>query len=262
MNRMKYLVGAVLISGALFSCQQQPTPRALATEFVQRLYGLEFEEAGKLATAEAQPLLQQSRQQLESRVKLDEERARRGGTPAETLFDTQTFTESGSGDDVVVQNNQLRISLHRQDGAWKVAAAADLVDAVVNYPLYTDAARTAWNNLQAECDKRTHLVQEYLTLVTNRGDNSAEVQALEAVVRDGAAAQTTSAGGRAEYIAWQDKLENLLDKGLSPARNASADFTLNYIVQFSDARKTIAVLRQQYSTAAARAHGKDFPVLP
>ncbi|RYY63690.1 MAG: hypothetical protein EOO12_11650 [Chitinophagaceae bacterium] len=262
MNRTFYLLGAALLSGGLFSCQQQQTPKALATEFVQHLYALEFDEAGKLATADAQPLLQQSRQQLESRVKIDEERARRGGTPAETLFDTQTFIESGSGDDLVVQNNQLRINLHKQDGAWKVAAAADLVDAVVNYPVYTEAVRTAWTNLQAECDKRTRLVQDYLTLVANRGDNNPELAGLQAAARDCAAAKAGTAAERADYIARQDKLEALLDKGLSPALNASADFTLNYIVQLSDVKKSITGLRRQYATAAVRAHGKDFPVLP
>ncbi|GAB4093476.1 hypothetical protein [Flaviaesturariibacter terrae] len=262
MNRLKYLMGSLLLGVLLFSCQQQQSPKALATEFVQRLYTLDFDEAAKMMTPDGAALLTQSRKQLEGRSDIESERARRAAATADNVFDTETFTESKSGDDIVVQNNQLRITLRKQDDGWKVVPAADLVDALVNHPAYADAAQTAWNNLQGECDKRTKLAQDYVTLRANAGDKSPELHALEAAVRDCAAAKTATAADRADYMARQERLEAALDKGLSPAMNASADFSLNYIVQLSDSRKTIAGLRQQYGSAAARAHVKDYPALP
>lgn len=262
MNRIKYLLGTLLLGTVLYSCQQQQTPKAVATEFVQRLYALDFDEAGKLATADAQPLLQQSRQQLEARTPLNDERARRAATPAETLFDMQSFTEAGSGDEVTVQNNQLRLALHKDGGSWKVAAAAEVVDALVNYPVYADAVHGAWSSLQSECDKRTKLVQDYLSLRTNSGDNSPELQALQTAARDCSGAKTGSAAERADYLARQARLEAALAKGLSPVMNASADFSMTYIVQINESKKIIEAARQQYNSAAAKARSKDYPPMP
>ncbi|RYY89911.1 MAG: hypothetical protein EOO15_04675 [Chitinophagaceae bacterium] len=262
MNRMKYLMGTVLLGMLLFSCQQQQTPKNLATEFVQQLYALDFDAAGKLMTADGEALLRQSRQQLEQRGNIENERGKRNANSADDVFDTQTFTESGSGDDVVVQNNQLRINLHKEGGNWKVAASPELVDAVVNHPIYADAAQTAWNNLFTECDKRTKLVQDYVSMRNNRGDRTPELNGLEAALRDCTSAKTATAADRAEYMARQERLQAQLEKALSPAMNASADFTLNYIVQLSDYEQRIRTMKQQYSVAATKAHVKDFPVLP
>ncbi|RYY41027.1 MAG: hypothetical protein EOO08_03650 [Chitinophagaceae bacterium] len=259
---MKYLLGTLLLGALLFSCQQPQTPKTLATEFVQHLYALNFDAASKLMTSEGQALLQQTRQQLEQRGSIEESRARRNGQSADDVFDTQTFTETGSGDDVVVQNNQLRINLHKDGGDWKVAATSELVDALVNHPLYADAAQTAWNNLQGECDKRTKLVGDYATMRSSRGENTPELKALEAALRDCNSAKTGTAAERADYMIRQEKLQSALEKALSPAMNASADFTLNYIVQLSDYEQRIRTLKQQYGLAAAKAHVKDLPALP
>jgi hypothetical protein len=262
MNRIKYLLGTAFICGMLVSCNQQKTPSSIAADFVSRLYSLDFEQATSLATADAKPLLEQSRVAIEKRVNLDEERNRRMSAPAETAFATADFMERKNGEDIIVQNNLISLTLHKEGNDWKVAAAADVVDALVNHPLYLEQAKTAWTNLQTEYDKRTSLVKDYVTMRINGGDKSAGIMAMDAAVRNCDRAKAGTAAERADYLSKQEKLEALLDKGISPAMNASSDLSLNFIVQLSDAKKHLQELRSQYSAAAGRARDKEYPSAP
>jgi hypothetical protein len=71
-----------------------------------------------------------------------------------------------------------------------------------------------------------------------------------------------TAAERADFLARQGKLEAIIEKGIEPAMNASADFSLNYIVQLSDVRKRIQEARRAYADAARKARDKDYPLLP
>jgi 1,2-phenylacetyl-CoA epoxidase PaaB subunit len=147
MNRINCLVATVLC-GVLLSCQQEKTPRTVATEFVQQLYGLDFAAAGTLAAPGAQDVLQHARQDLERRVSIDDERGRRSATTADATFETAAFIERTNGSEATVQNNQLSIQVKKEGDEWKVVPTPELVDALVNHPLYLDEAKSAWANLQ------------------------------------------------------------------------------------------------------------------
>ncbi|RYZ23300.1 MAG: hypothetical protein EOO16_05685 [Chitinophagaceae bacterium] len=261
MNRIKCLMAAALFCG-LLSCQQSKTPRSVATEFVQQLYGLDFAAAGTLAAPGGQDLLKRAEADLAQRTRIDEERARRIATPADATFETASFMERTNGDEVTVQNNQLTIALRQEGGEWKVVPSPELVDALVNHPLYRDAAKTAWERLRDEYQKRDNIAREYIGMRVRNGEQSESLSNVENAVRESLAGKAGTAAERADFIARQDKLESLMDNGIEPARNAAADFSLNYIVQLSDARKRLQELRRTYNEAARKARDKDYPVLP
>jgi hypothetical protein len=261
MNRIKCLLAAAVLCGALISCQQTKTPKSVATEFVQQLYGLDFTAAGSLA-ANGQDLIQGAKADLERRVSIDEERARRSKGTADETFQTAAFTERANGDEVSVQNNQLAITVRKEEGNWKVVPTAELVDALVNHPIYLDEAKLAWERLRQEYEKRDNLAQEYITMRVNRGEKSDAIMALDRAVLNSKSGKTATAAERADYVARHDKLETLMDKGIEPAQNAAADFSLNYIVQLSDSRKRIEEARKAYDAAARKAHDTNYPVLP
>jgi hypothetical protein len=262
MNRIKFLMATAFLCGALFSCQQTKTPKSVATQFVEELYELDFTAAGTLASTGGQDVLQRAKQDLERRVNIDEERGRRTAAPADAAFQTAAFIEQTNGDDVIVQNNQLTITVRKENGEWKVVPAADLVDALINHPLYLEEVKTAWERLQEEYKKRDDMALEYITMRINRGEKSEAIAALDAAVKESRGGKAGTAAERADFVSRQDRLEALMDKGIEPAMNASADFSLNYIVQLSDARKRIQEARRVYADAARKARDKDYPSLP
>jgi 1,2-phenylacetyl-CoA epoxidase PaaB subunit len=261
MNRINCLVATVLC-GVLLSCQQEKTPRTVATEFVQQLYGLDFAAAGTLAAPGAQDVLQHARQDLGRRVSIDDERGRRSATTADATFETAAFIERTNGSEATVQNNQLSIQVKKEGDEWKVVPTPELVDALVNHPLYLDEAKSAWANLQQEYEKRNNLAREYSSMRASRGERSEPLVALDAAVRESMGGKVGTAAERADFLARQEKLEAIIEKGVEPAMNASADFSLNYIVQLSDVRKRIQEARKAYADAARKARDKDYPLLP
>jgi hypothetical protein len=262
MNRIKMLMATALLCGALFSCQQTKTPKIVATEFVEQLYGLDFAAAGTLTTAGTQDVLQRAKQDLERRVDLGEERGRRVAGSADAAFQTASFMERANGDEVIVQNNQLTLTVRKEGSDWKVVPAPDVVDALINHPLYLEEVKTAWERLQDEYEKRNNMANEYITMRINRGEKSDAIIALDGAVKESRGGKAGTGAERADFVSRQDKLEVLMDKGIEPAMNASADFSLNYIVQLNDARKRIQDARRTYADAARKARDKDYPTLP
>ncbi|GAA4338955.1 hypothetical protein [Flaviaesturariibacter amylovorans] len=262
MNRIFYVLALALVGAGLASCNSEKAPKAVATEFVEQLYGLNWTEAAALSDPAAQGLIDKSRDELSQRTALEQEKAHRKSASVATLFDVASLTEETAGDISTVKNGTLRLPLRKVDGQWKVVPDAELVDALVNHPYYLDLVQQSWQQLQAEYDKRTIIARDLVTSRLNSGDQSAEVKALATAVQECAAAKAGTAAERTDYLARQRKLEALLDKGLQPTLTAASDLSLNYIVQLTNAQDRIRELGKTYTDAARKARSRDYPPTP
>ncbi|RYY96504.1 MAG: hypothetical protein EOO11_13320 [Chitinophagaceae bacterium] len=262
MNRIFYALALALTGAGLASCSPEKAPKAVATEFVEQLYGLNWTAAAALSDPATHALIDKSRDELAQRTPLDQEKAHRNSASVATLFDVATLAEETSGDISTVRNGSLVLPLKKVDGEWKVVPDPELVDALVNHPYYLDLAQQSWQLLQAEYDKRTAIARDLVTSRLNSGDASPEVKALAAAVQDCAAATAATAAGRTGYLARQHRLEAMLDKGLQPTLTAASDLSLNYIVQLTNAQDRIHELGKTYLDAARKAHSRDYPVVP
>lgn len=262
MNRIYYVLALALVCVGFSACKQEKAPKAVAAEFVEELYGLNWEGAASLSDPSARALIDKSREELAQRTNLEQEKAHRNIASVATLFDVATFKEETSGEASTVSNGALRVPLRKVDGAWKVNPGPELVDALVNHPYYLDLVQQAWQQLQGEYDKRTAIARDYVSTRVNAGDKSPEVKALATSIQECLAAKAGTAAERTDYLARQHRLEVLLDKGLQPTLTASSDLSLNYIVQLTNVQDRIREFGKAYAEAARKAHARDYPVQP
>jgi len=255
---MKFLMFFAFCSLLISSCKQETAPKDVAADFVRKLYLLDFEGAAALSGAEAKDLIQKARQDLEQRTRIDEEQGLRNAAPADSLFELAQFTESEQGSERIVQNSVLRVALRPEGDGWKVVPTAELVDAVVNQRFYLEEVKTAWTRLQSEYEKRMNITREYISMKKNTGDQSAALADLDNALKACQAGKTGTATERADYVSKQTLLENLLEKSVQPALNASTDMSMNYILQLSDSRTRIRQEREAYNTVAGKARVRDW----
>lgn len=245
-----------LIATALFACGKPTDPKEVSVQFIEHLNARQYDEAAALATegskaavtalkTEAQPTTPASSQTTQA------------------VFATDALQPYISGKSAIVKNNLVSLNLEKVDGDWQVVATKELVEDIVHRAERVTQVKASWETLKNEYISRSMLLRDYINYVKSSGRNMPEVVALEAALKK---LPTISAEPTKEqilaYVKDQQVIDGLADKAMQPTLTASADLTMNYIINAQSQASRIGEAKAAYNKVAAGAHSPVYVVVP
>ena len=251
-------IASVCFAAFLFSCNKPEDPKEVSVAFIQNINAHEFDEAAALATADTKDavLALKNDALLAQPVEGADETAL-------ATFATDALQPFVSSNSAIVKNDIVSLNLKKVDGDWLVVANKETVDGIVYRTQRMQAVKMKWEDLKGQYNRRTELLKEYISYVKSGGKESAEAANLEAAINNLPLVEgEPTKEGMLAYIRAQQAIEELADKALQPTLTASADLTMNYIINIQTQATRISEAKTEYNKAATEAQSDKYAVLP
>jgi hypothetical protein len=245
---MKKVLLLTFIISALCSCKNSSSPKDVAKEFIQAVYSGDAATASGLATEKTKATVSDTKPVTPS-------------ISAEESFSLATLTEAINGNTAEVKNELINLSLQKEGNGWMVNATTDLVANINNRQMNLMALKTKWETLLKEYDARLQLAKDYIAYKKGQGVLSPQMQTLEEITHTLSVKTTWDKEKILLYVQRQKQLAEMIDKSLEPSYTASADISMNYILQLSNANDRIKTAQGEYQTLAEKTPSTIYPTL-
>ena len=243
----KALLFTFLVS-TIVSCNNTKPPTDVAKEFIQAISSSDASTASRLATEKTKANV--------GTVKGDAP-----GMTAEESFSLNTMTETITGNTAEVRNEVIKLSLEKEDDGWKVNASPELVAGISNRQKDLATLKQKWEALLKEYDGRLNVAREYVSYKKGQGAISPQIKTLEEMINTLSAKTVWNKEKILLYVQKQKQFQDLVDKALEPSANASADMSMNYILQVNEADSRIKTAKAEYQASAEKTSSGTYPVL-
>ena len=224
-------------------------PKEVAKEFIQAVYTGDAAKASSLVTEK-------------TKAAVSDTKPLTPAMNAEESFSLTTLTETINGNSAEVKNNLVKLSMEKEGNGWKVAATPELIAAIINRQNDLNELKNGWEALQKEYDGSLQLAKDYLQYKKGRGTLSPQMQSLEQMVNTLSVKTTWDKEKILLYVQRQNQLADMIDKSLEPSFTASADISMNYILQLSAVKDRIKIAQEEYQTLAEKIPSATYPKLP
>ena len=245
---MKKVLSYLTIIAILSSCNNSAPPKAVAKEFIEAVYAGDASKATELATEKTKPAISNLPAQTTN-------------LSAEESFSLNSLNETETGNAATVKNDFIDISLEKEGDGWKVAATPKLVAAISNRQADLTALKNKWEALLKEYEGRLQIAKEYVQYKKGQGALSTQMQTLEQMVNTLSAKTAWDKEKISLYVQRQGQLANMIDKSVEPSYTASADISMNYILQLHNADGRIETATKEYQAQAQKTPSATFPAL-
>jgi hypothetical protein len=251
-------ISLALFSAVLFACNKATDPKEVSVQFIEHLNAHKFDEAAALATEGTKAAVVALKAETPAASP-----ASTGTESAQAVFATDALQPYISGKSAIVKNDVVTLNLEKVDGDWQVVASKEVIDNIVHRTERIAQAKTQWETLQKEYMNRMVLLREYISYIKSTGRDMPEVLALEEGLKK---VPTISAEPTKEeilaFVQGQQVIDGLADKALQPTLTASADLTMNYIINVQSQASRIGEAKTAYNKAAAAASSSVYTVVP
>lgn len=232
----------------LLSCKNTLPPKDVAKDFIEAVH------TGNAVTASA--LVTDKTKSAISNLQ-----AQTPGINVEESFSVSTLTETENGNTAEVKNESIKLTLEKEGDGWKVVATPELVTTIVNRNQDLTALKTKWEALLKEYESRLNVAKEYVQYKKGQGALSPQMQSLEQMVNTLSTKTTWDKEKIQLYVQRQGQLADMIDKSIEPSYTASADISMNYILQLSQTNDRIKTAQADYQAQAQKTPSATYPTL-
>jgi hypothetical protein len=245
---MKKVLSSLTIIAILSSCNNSAPPKEVAAEFIEAVYAGDASKASELTTEKTKPVIANLPAQA-------------ANLPAEESFSLTTLKETENGNGATVKNDLVSIPLEKEGDGWKVAATPELVAGISNRQADLTALKNKWEALLKEYEGRLQIAKEYVQYKKGQGALSTQMQSLEQMVNTLSTKTTWDKEKIGLYVQRQGQLADMIDKSVEPSYTASADISMNYILQLHNADSRIEAATKEYQAQAQKTPSATYPAL-
>lgn len=232
----------------LFSCKNTVPPKDVAKEFIEAVYAGDAAKASSLTTEK-------------TKSAIGNLTAQTAIISAEEGFSLTTLTGTESNNVAEVKNDLVKLSLEKEGEGWMVIASRDLVASISSRNQDLTTLKTKWEALLKEYESRLNVAKEYVQYKKGQGALSSQMQILEQMVNTLSTKTTWDKEKIQLYVQRQGQLADMIDKSVEPSYTASADISMNYILQLHNANERIETAMKDYQAQAQKTPSATYPAL-
>jgi len=156
----------------LFGCSSSESPKQTVTKFIIALKKLDFENAQKLLTDETKSVFTEAKSRFQNSTSFQEEMKK-----SKYLNDTDIIKELGlenlvettvdKNSTVLTKDSSNKIQLENVSGSWKIVCNQQVLDGILFENQNREAAKLAYQALQAEYKRRADLISNLVATTSN-----------------------------------------------------------------------------------------------
>ena len=239
MDMKKFLL-LCIVSSFLLSCNKSSPPKEVAKNFIEVVYAADYTTAAGMATAETKGLVNQQKSEVKP------------SSTSEESFALSNLTETITNNTAEVKNENIFLSLKKENDGWKVVADEATIAAIKNRENNLLARKAAWEKLLKEYEARLQVAKSYVQYKKDAGTLSPQLQKLDDVINSLTVKTEWNKETIALYRQKQNQLADLIDKSLEPSYAANSDLSMNYIIQLSHVKDRIKDGEGEYEMTAKK----------
>lgn len=246
---MNKLLLLAFIAPLFFSCKNL-SPKETAEEFITALANADLTTATSLASADTKALLDKAKKDVTS------------AQDPKDVFEFSSFAQTVNEKKAEVKNGVLTVPLVKEEDGWKVVLNEMLLNEIQSRDALLTMAKAKWSDLLREYQGRQQVLNDYVNYKKGMGALSPNVSALSEALNNLKVPAEWTRETLIAYTQKQQQLNKVIDEALEPSSAASADLSVSYIVQISNAGDRIRQAEVFYQPVADKAHSPVFVPLP